>query len=43
MRLLTAIRQLICRHEFQPTKFQALVPVTSFECTKCGRMAYRDR
>lgn len=43
MRIFTAIRQWLCRHEYRPTKFQALVPVTSYECTKCGRVAYRDR
>lgn len=43
MRLLTAIRQWFCRHEYRPTKFQALVPGTSYECTKCGKRAYRDR
>ena len=43
MRLLIAIRQWFCRHEYRPTKFQALVPGTRYKCTKCGRMAYLDR
>lgn len=39
---ISKIRQFFCRHEWRPTKFQALVPVTSYECVKCGKHAYRD-
>lgn len=31
------LRQFFCRHHWRPTKFQALVPGTSYECTKCGK------
>lgn len=42
MRFVTAIRQWFCRHEYRLTKFQALVPGASYQCTKCGKRAYRD-
>lgn len=34
------IRQLLCRHEYRPTKYQALVPGTSYECVKCKKFTY---
>lgn len=42
MKIWTAIRQLFCRHNYRPTRLQALVPGTSYQCTKCGKRAYRD-
>ena len=35
--MLKKIRQMICRHHWQTTKFQALVPGTGQECTECGK------
>lgn len=42
MNIVTKIRRFFCHHEWRPTKFQALVPSTSFECVKCGKLEYRD-
>ncbi len=36
-KLFVRIRQRLCRHEWRVTRFQALVPGTSYECTKCGK------
>lgn len=35
------IQALLCRHEWKPTKFQALVPGTTVRCTKCGKQEHR--
>lgn len=35
--MLRKLRQMICRHDWQVTKFQALVPGTGRECKKCGK------
>lgn len=40
MKFLSLIRQWFCHHEYRLTKFQALVPGHSYECTKCGSRAY---
>jgi len=40
-RLRQSIRQALCKHTWRPTLFQALVPGTSYECTKCGKMEQR--
>lgn len=37
MKIITAIKQKLCRHTWQATRFQALVHGTSYECTKCGK------
>lgn len=36
------IRQLLCRHQWRATKFQALGGPTSHECVKCGKMDWGD-
>ena len=35
-RIFITIRRLFCRHQWEPTRFQALGLYTSFKCTKCG-------
>lgn len=37
--------QMLCSHDWQATKFQALVPGIGQECTKCGkqRRVYQER
>lgn len=41
MAFLLMIRQAICRHEWGVTKFQALVPGTSYRCGKCSKIEQR--
>lgn len=31
------IREWLCRHDWQTTKYQALVPGIGQQCTKCGK------
>lgn len=31
------IRQMLCRHEWRMSRFQALVPGIDWECPKCGK------
>lgn len=31
------LRQMLCRHDWQTTRFQALVPGIGQQCTKCGK------
>lgn len=33
---LRKLRQMLCRHDWKTTKFQALVPGVGQQCTKCG-------
>ena len=35
--MIKGIRQWFCRHNFEVARFQALVPGTGWECTKCGK------
>lgn len=35
-RMFKKIRRRLCRHDWKTTRFQALVPGTGQECTKCG-------
>jgi hypothetical protein len=35
--MLRTIREWLCRHDWQTTKFQALVPGIGQQCTKCGK------
>ncbi len=35
--MLRRIRQWLCAHDWQVTKFQALVPGIGQQCTKCGK------
>ncbi len=46
MRLISAIRRWLCRHDYRLSRFQALGAGTehgySYECTKCGKMRYDD-
>lgn len=39
------LRQALCRHDWQTTKFQALVPGIGQQCSKCGkhRRVYQSR
>jgi hypothetical protein len=39
------LRQMLCRHDWQTTKFQALVPGIGQQCSKCGkhRRVYQSR
>lgn len=36
-KIVTTIRQWLCRREWRVTRFQALVPGTSYRCAKCGK------
>ena len=40
-RLIQRIRQKMCRHEWQPSKYQALIPGADYFCTKCGKYQTR--
>ncbi len=40
--MLTKLRQMICRHEWRMSKFQALVPGIDQICTKCGKRRHID-
>lgn len=33
------VKQYLCRHDWRPTKFQALVGGRSYRCSKCGKQA----
>ena len=35
--IVATIHQWFCRHDWKATRFQALVPGTSYCCTKCGK------
>ncbi len=35
--MLRKIREWLCRHDFQTTPYQALVPGIGQQCTKCGK------
>ncbi|WP_260003816.1 hypothetical protein [Leisingera caerulea] len=35
--MLRKIREWLCRHDFQTTRYQALVPGTGQQCTKCSK------
>lgn len=36
------IRQMLCRHNWVFSRFQALVPGIDWECTKCGMRRHTD-
>ena len=40
--IVLAIRNWLCRHNYRPSKFQPLVPGTSYECSKCGKIIHHD-
>lgn len=39
--MLRKLHQLLCRHKWRVTRFQALVPGVSCECIKCGKIEQR--
>lgn len=34
------LKQLLCRHEYRLSRFQALGSMGDYECTKCRKMVY---